>query len=204
MQSDSRGDTLRRITKAALGGLAGCALVLGGTQVASGALTNILKIQAFAEDLQMSTEGPLDSARAKITIVEGTDSTTFSIRATGLGSSAQNQILGSHLHVGECIEGSGTSASDHYNSQIAAGVPKAEAVISRDTEVWFDLVADEEGMAHAVTTVQFVPVDSELTDPSGTPGVMSIVVHVQSTDPVTGLAGPRQACFPVLVPQWAD
>ena len=39
MQSDSRGDTVRRITKAALGGLAGCALVLGGTQAASGALS---------------------------------------------------------------------------------------------------------------------------------------------------------------------
>ena len=35
--SDFSGETVRRITKAALGGLAGCALVLGGTQAASGA-----------------------------------------------------------------------------------------------------------------------------------------------------------------------
>ena len=38
MHLTSRGDTLRRITKAALGGLAGCALVLGGTQVAVGVI----------------------------------------------------------------------------------------------------------------------------------------------------------------------
>jgi Cu/Zn superoxide dismutase len=202
---------LRRITKAALGGLAGCALVLGGTQVASGALSAILKIHEEADNLLAPTVTvrPLESAKTKITIVEGTDSegrenTTFSIRVTGIGPSGQSKILGSHLHVGECVEGSGLTAHDHYNSQIAAGVPKAEAVISRDTEVWFDLVADEEGMAYDQTTVPFVPVDSELTDPSGTPGVMSVVVHVQETNPDTGLAGARQACFPLLVPQWAD
>ena len=88
MQSDSRGDTLRRITKAALGGLAGCALVLGGTGVASGELLDILKIHRDSNDVNASTVA-LDSAKAKITIDKGTDSegrenTTFAIRVTGI------------------------------------------------------------------------------------------------------------------------
>jgi len=31
---------------------------------------------------------------------------------------------------------------------------------------------------------------------------MSIVIHVDHTDHETGLAGARQACFPLDVPQW--
>jgi len=32
-------------------------------------------------------------------------------------------------------------------------------------------------------------------------GVMSIVIHLESTDEDTGLAGARQACFPLAVPE---
>jgi superoxide dismutase, Cu-Zn family len=207
---DSRGDTLKRITKAALGGLAGCALVLGGTQVASGALSNILKIQGSAEDLMTTTDGTLDSARAKITINEGTDSTTFSIRVTGIDPSQAGNTLGSHLHIGPCVEGTGGAAGGHYNHAAALGV--SPAPVSPETEVWFDLVADENGMAYDETTVPFVPIDSALTDSTGTPGVMSVVVHLLPTNTelnypnnpgAVGFAGGRQACFPVLVPQWA-
>jgi hypothetical protein len=42
--------------------------------------------------------------------------------------------------------------------------------------------------------VPFVPVDPD--------GIMSVVVHVASTNPDTGAAGTRQACFPLSVPQW--
>ena len=80
MQSDSRGDTLKRITKAALGGLAGCALVLGGTQAASGALSEILRIHEddLADLLMEPTAGPLDSAKATITISQGHETTPHS------------------------------------------------------------------------------------------------------------------------------
>ncbi len=69
------GDTLRRITKAALGGLAGCALVLGGTQVASGALSdNPQELhERLVTTVLTSDCEPFDSAKAKITIDEGTD-----------------------------------------------------------------------------------------------------------------------------------
>jgi Cu/Zn superoxide dismutase len=210
---------LRRITKAALGGLAGCALVLGGTQAASGALSDLLKIQSWGEDLATSTEDPFDSARTKIVINEGTGTTTFTIKITGIGPSAFGQLLGAHLHTGRCLENTGPAAGPHYNHQAAFGDTTPD--VNTDTEVWFNLVANEEdGTASDVTTVPFVPVDSVATDlgvpalgvpPS--PGEMSVVVHVLPTntrlnypnDPgAVGFAGPRQACFPVLVPEWAD
>jgi hypothetical protein len=217
---------VRRITKAALGGLAGCALVLGGTQVASGALSDILKIQGFAEDLATSDEGSLDSARAKITIAEGTNTegtntTTFSVRITGMDPSIMpGTKLGGHLHTGPCVEGFPGQAGPHYNDQVVNEgkiapttlnpYPLNPAVVSSKTEVWFEFVADAEGMAYDETTVDFVPDDSFPSNPSWVPGVMSVVVHLLETNTdydtphagIVGDAGPRQACFPVLVDQW--
>jgi hypothetical protein len=184
---------VRRITKAALSGIAGCALVLGGTGVASGALSNILKIQGFSEDLTMTPASTLDevfdSARAKITIKKGADNTTFTIRLTGIDPSVANTTFGSHLHTGPCVENGGGSVGPHYNHDVTLGISPAR--IGPETEVWFDLVPDEDGMAYDVTTVPFVPVDPD--------GVMSVVVHQLATDPVTGIAGTKQACFPVDV-----
>jgi Cu/Zn superoxide dismutase len=213
---------VRRITKAALGGVAGCALILGGTQAASGALSTILKIREDSGDFLTATAQPLDSAKAKITINEGTDSTggpatTFSIRVTGIDPSIAGKTLGSHLHTGPCVEGDagpppGPTAGPHYNHQAALGDTTPD--VNRETEVWFDLVADSEGMAYDETTVPFVPIDSESTDTiTKTPGVMSVVVHVLPTNTElgkpnvgqpAGFAGTRQACFPLSVPQWAD
>jgi hypothetical protein len=65
------------------------------------------------------------------------------------------------------------------------------AEISTSTEVWFDLKPEGADIASAETTVPFVPVDPD--------GVMSVVVHVSFTDPLTGTAGKRQACFPLSV-----
>ena len=203
---------MRRITKAALGGLAGCALVLGGTQAATGALTDILRLHGESGDFLTSAAQPLDAAKAKITIDEGTDNTTtFSIRVTGIDPSIAGEKLGSHLHVGPCVEGDvgppvGKQAGPHYNHDVAMKSPTV--TVSRDTEVWFDLVADAEGMAYDKTTVPFVPKDY---DPAHVPGVMSVVVHVLETDEDgtlwgmgIGYAGTRQACFPLSVPQWAE
>jgi Cu/Zn superoxide dismutase len=159
-----------------------------------------------------------DAAKAKITIDKGTNSTTFSIRVTGIDVSGIDFLqpvkpLGAHLHTGQCVEGDfgnptatpstapGGQAGPHYNHQVAAGDKKFPAPgvdpadypeVSRDTEVWFDLVPNTEGMAYDTTTVEFVPVDPE-------PGDMSVVVHVDPTNPNTGGAGTRQACFPLSV-----
>ena len=64
---------MRRITKAALGGIAGCALAVGGAGVASGELLDILKIHRDSNDVYTGTVA-LDAAKAKITIDKGTDS----------------------------------------------------------------------------------------------------------------------------------
>jgi superoxide dismutase, Cu-Zn family len=189
---------MRRITKAALGGLAGCALIFGTMQAANGASTETYRYSGALRDLQLTTAGPFDSTRAKVTIVQDTDSTQFSIKITGIGISASGKLLGSHLHTGPCFEGKGDVALGHYNSQMApAGTLTnyAEAVKSPSTEVWFDLVpSKEDGAASFKTTVPFVPKDLD--------GAMSIVVHVEPTQPITGFASLRQACFPMSVPQW--
>jgi hypothetical protein len=212
---------VRRITKAALGGVAGCALILGGTQFASGSLSNILKIHGEAQDVHMPTVA-LDSAKAKITIKEGADSTTtFSIRVTGITGAVPGTELGSHLHTGKCVDGDygdplatppvppGSQAGPHYNHEVVVG-GKAfpglgvldPATISDQTEVWFKLMPDAEGMAYDETTVPFVPVDPD--------GEMAVVVHVLPTNTQlnypnpggVGFAGGRQACFQVSVHQW--
>jgi hypothetical protein len=198
---------VKRIAKAVLGGVAGGALVLGGTQAASGALGDLLRIEDDSNDLQTSMDNPLDSARAMITIGQGTTDTTFTIRVTGIDMSElepSSTTFGSHLHTGPCIEGDGTAAGPHYNNDVVVGgmdfpVPGKKpgphtAEVSPNTEVWFDVIPDDGGVAYDVTTVPFVPVDPD--------GVMSVVVHVSFTNPETGAAGARQACFPLSVPQW--
>jgi hypothetical protein len=214
---------VRRITKAALGGIAGCALAVGGAGVASGELLDILKIHRDSNDVYTGTVA-LDAAKAKITIDKGTDSkgrenTTFTIRVTnidlnGIDPAMVGQPLGSHLHVGKCVEGDfgnptatpstapGGQALGHYNHDVhyfhkafpKPGELPSETVaeVSPKTEVWFDLLPDAEGMAYDKTTVPFVPVDQD--------GEMSVVVHVSYTKP-DGSAGTRQACFPLDVSQ---
>jgi len=185
---------MRRITKAALGGLAGCALILGATQAAGGALPATTYTYAGAlTDLQAS-DGPFDLATALLRITETTDGTTFSIQIAGIDTSAEGQEFGAHLHSGPCVEGNGGMAGPHYNTDLLAGARLKKAEISPETEMWFELVPNGAGMAVDETNVPFVPVDSD--------GVMSIVIHAEDTDKETGLAGPRQACIPLLVPQW--
>jgi hypothetical protein len=69
------------------------------------------------------------------------------------------------------------------------------AEVSSETEVWFSFVPNAHGTATDDATVSFVPVDPD--------SKMSIVVHLLATDPATGLAGGRQACFPLDVSDWA-
>lgn len=71
---------MRRIAKAAIGGVASYALILGGTQFASGAASGIFK---FREDLTdfLTDDGPFDSAKAKAMIEETADGgPTFEVR----------------------------------------------------------------------------------------------------------------------------
>jgi hypothetical protein len=75
-------------------------------------------------------------------------------------------------------------AEGHYNDNVIRSLP---ADVSRNTEVWFDLVPNQDGVAEDETTVLFVPVDGD--------GRMSVVIHVGNAE--TG--GVRQACLPLDV-----
>jgi Cu/Zn superoxide dismutase len=199
---------LRRITKAALGGLAGCALALGGTQVASGVLSTIFRDQSENLLTDPLVSRPFDYAKATTTITVDGNNTTFRIDLTKIDPSAEGKLLGSHLHTGPCVEEMGTSAGPHYNHDVVTknkSLPTGEKIygytaeVSPSTEVWFDLTPGADGTASGETTVPFVPVDPD--------GIMSVVVHVGGTNTaygvpyhsgqVAGFADKRQACFPL-------
>ena len=198
---------MRRITKAVLGGVAGGALVLGGAQAASGALSTIFREQS--ENL-LTTSGPFDMAKATIRIAVDGNITTFNIDLTKIDPSIADTPLGSHLHTGPCVEGMGMSAGPHYNHEVVTRnkvfpvlgqkTTGRTAEVSAETEVWFDLKPDGAGVASDETKVKFVPEDPD--------GVMSVVVHVLETNTefgipnenqLAGFAGLRQACFPLSV-----
>jgi Cu/Zn superoxide dismutase len=204
---------MRRITKAALGGLAGGGLVLAGT-MAAGASTSYRYVDKLGDF--SATEGPFDSTNGKVTIVENDNgTTTFSIKITGIDVSVAQDEFGAHLHTGPCVDGDydgspaspipGGEAGPHYNTQLRSvggtydsygAIP--DSLKTANTEVWFDLVpSKEDGAASYAATVEFVPAVANTT--------MSIVVHAlpTNTDPLRGPvggAGLRQACFPLDVP----
>ena len=178
---------MRRITKAALGGLATSALIMAATQAASGESPIITypPYSAPLVDLQTGVDGPFDGATATLLINQAPDGTNFKLTINGIDPNFADVEYGAHLHVGPCVEDKGGDALGHYND--GGG-------ISDDTEVWFELVPNDFGTATDSTSVPFIPVDPD--------GIMSIVIHQESTDKKSGFAGPRQACLPLYVPQW--
>jgi Cu/Zn superoxide dismutase len=201
--SDSRGDTLRRIIKAALGGVASCALILGATQAATGSLVEDYEHSDFLVDLN-TAPGPFDGEEAKATLrikKNLEDGTEFTLLVEGIDPSASGVEFGSHLHIGPCVENKPLLALGHYNDDLAPPVDLTREALHK-TEVWFDLVPDDHGNANDDTTVPFVPRDTE--DPFSV-GVMSVVIHVAPTDHQTGSASGRQACLPLDdVSRWAS
>jgi Cu/Zn superoxide dismutase len=201
---------VRRITKAALGGLAGCALVLGGTQVAMSAVNYF----SYPEDklIDLSALGPFDGASATLRLKTSQTGTNFKLDVSDIARSADGDVFGAHLHTYACDEvppvgepSAGVPGGPHYNHEVVVGgkaFPKPGeqpsetiAEVSPETEVWFSFVPNAHGTATADATVPFVPVDPD--------DKMSIVVHLLATDPATGLAGGRQACFPIDASDWA-
>jgi hypothetical protein len=199
---------LRRITKAALSGLAGCALVLGGTGVAVG----VIDMFPYEGDvIDLTAPGPFDKASVSLQVKKSGDGTNFVLDVTGIDPAAAGDEFGAHLHTNACNDISG---GPHYNHEIVAlGVPKGEEEISRRTEVWFDLVPGADGVAEDSivardsTTVKFVPVDPEVPNPLNPDEMvqpMSIVLHSAATANKTGLAGARGACFTLDDATWAE
>ena len=220
---------MKRITKAALGGVASCALILAASQAANGDSANMTYLleRAPTRDFQEAA-GPFDLAKGTLRVSQAPDdaATGFKLTVEDIEGAA-GQEFGAHLHTGPCVEGdyaipaqptaepptpakaAGSKAGPHYNHDVAAHgktlptaqvpLPPNPAEISRNTEVWFDLVPNDHGEATDDTKVEFVPLDSDRDFISGE---MSIVIHVSPTNPATGAAGARQACFKLLTPDW--
>jgi Cu/Zn superoxide dismutase len=152
--------------------------------------------------------GPFDRARGTLRIMQAPDDAATGFKLTVEDIDVENfaeaagQEFGAHLHTGPCINhdytgpSSGGQAGPHYNHETATGDPTP--AVNAQTEVWFNLIPSDNGDATDDTKVNFVPVDSTLL-----PGEMSIVIHVSPTNPATGAAGARQACFKLLTPDWA-
>jgi hypothetical protein len=204
MQSDSRGDTLKRITKAALGGLAGCALVLCGTLAANG--ESQVTTQSFSgalTDLDTDdtdgylTTGVFDSATALLKVNQTPTGTAFSLRVKGIDLTAEGSEYGAHLHTGRCVYNAQSLTGPHFR------LPP-DTLPTAATEVWFDLAPNEEGVAFDQTWTSLVPQDQEyllgaVTVPVD--GIMSIVIHA-NPNPQNGAAGNKEACLPLSVPDW--
>jgi Cu/Zn superoxide dismutase len=195
---------LKRITKAALGGVAGCALVLGGTQLASGLSSLIVNYPSDGDLVSLGAEGePFDDAYANLVVKVTPEATNFKVNFTDVASTAAGKVFGAHLHTNACNDASG---GPHYNHEVHGVVPGKKfphpsvpvedwAEVSSRTEVWFQLVPNAHGDATAEATVSFLPVDPD--------GAMSIVVHIDPNNKKTGVAGSRQACFTVDASDWA-
>lgn len=104
--------------------------------------------------------------------------THFRLMVTGL---PPNVALGAHVHTGHCGLDPLTSGG-HYQHPGTTTGPLS------DREVWLDLVSDERGRAVSETTRPW-------TIAAGSAG--SVVIHAATTNPDTGLAGPRLMCTDV-------
>jgi Cu/Zn superoxide dismutase len=203
---------LRRITKAALGGVASCALIFAASQAASGDSANMTYLleRVPIADLQ-SAPGPFDFANGTLRVSQAPDETAtgFKLTVEDIGG-AEGQQFGAHLHTGPCVTLAGSKAGGHYNHETATTGNLTPAV-NAQTEVWFNLVPNEHGDATDDTKVQFVPIDNS-PDLLLIPGEMSIVIHALPTNTELGIptagqkagyAGDRWACFKLLTPDWA-
>jgi hypothetical protein len=195
---------LKRITKAALGGLAGCALVLGGTLAANGESQVITQSFSGAltdldtdDDNDYVTTGVFDSATALLKVNETPTGTALSLRVKGIDLTAEGSEYGAHLHTGLCVDNTQILTGPHFR---LPDTPPTAA-----TEVWFDLAPNEEGVAFDQTWTTFVPEDQEYLlagVPVPVDGIMSIVIHA-NPNPQNGAAGNKEACLQLSVPDWA-
>jgi hypothetical protein len=197
---------LKRITKAALGGLAGCAMIIGATQAAYGEPPLEFYSPKAALVIMPNSPNPaFDKAKVTLEIKEAPEATNFKITVKDIVKSETNDVHGAHLHNGPCPDpevGLDTTLG-HYKDNLSIAAAMSE------NEVWFDLETNIFGVATDSTTAQFVPVDKPVDDLNPlksdlTPGDMSIVIHEQSAAIPTS-SSPKLVCFPLdvrLAPSW--
>jgi Cu/Zn superoxide dismutase len=214
---------VRGIARAAVGSLAGCALILAASQAANGDsanMTYLLQGDRTGNFLQEDHPGPFDQAKGTLRVMQAPDdaATGFKLTVEDIEGAA-GQEFGAHLHTGPCVDKDytgiptnpvpGGKAGPHYNHEAASG--DLTPAVNPQTEVWFDLVPNDHGDATDDTKVNFVPADNS-PNLLFIPGEMSIVIHALPTNTEFGIptagkpagyAGDRQACFKLVTPDWA-
>jgi hypothetical protein len=167
----------------------------------------------YSDDLvDLPATGPFDGASADLRLKVSGTGTNFKLEVSGIAESGTGNAYGAHLHTYACNEappvgepGALQPGGPHYNHDVhyhGKAFPKSGelpsetvAAVSDLTEAWFTFLPNAHGYATADTFVPFTPVDADHK--------MSIVVHMLTTDPATGLAGGRQACFDIDATAWA-
>ena len=170
------------------GGMAGlvafsAAMAVGSTAIAAGAV--ISRFSDPLRDYDTTSEGPFDSATARLQLVGQATGTKAVLHLRGIDPSVSGRTFGAHLHNAACATDQPLLSGGHYNHDAHSGAPKV--VISDQTEVWLDFTVDASGAGDSSSVVRFTP----------TPGARSVVVHAKPTDPASGGAGDRLACLPV-------
>lgn len=171
---------------AAAGALGAAALL--AVAVAAPGEAGIPTVVSRGELTDLHTDGtsPFDGASAQVTLASSAAGATATLHVWGVASGAQDDTFGAHLHTGPCVTNSGASAGGHYNADVMAGTSPVK--ISHLTEVWLDFTVNSNGLGLATAVVPFTP----------TPGTRSVVIHAESTNHETGVAGARLACLPVV------
>ena len=192
------GENVKRITNAALGGVAACGLILGTTLTAGGVAPNILfgPETVKVTDLRPADDkGPLDDASATLRILSSDEGTGFRLRVTGIDRNWEGHDFGAHLHVGPCVTPTINYATDPVSySNDTGGHFGVQHLPFPSNEAWLDLVPDEEGVANDEVWVGFVPVDD-------LPPGMSIVIHRERAALPT-IQSQKEVCLPVNVDSW--
>jgi Cu/Zn superoxide dismutase len=152
-----------------------------GGQGAADVRGTSLIFQSPLSDLQPATTQPFEGGTGWLRMTLGQSRSSFVLKLSGIDRSAKGTTYGAHLHSGPCVPGDGAAAGPHYNSA-------TPPVVDDRHEVWLDFTVTRTGEGRATAVVPFVPVH----------GARSVVIHALETDPDTGAAGDRLACFPVV------
>jgi hypothetical protein len=133
------------------------------------------------------TTGAFDSAKARLRVNDRSGGTTaFTIRVRNIAPGFIERTFGAHLHTDLCAPDLPGGTGPHYQH-----TEDPNLTTLAEKEVWFELKPGDDGVAEDRTVVPFVPEDENR--------VMSIVIHAESTNPLTGLAGPKEVCLPLVI-----
>jgi Cu-Zn family superoxide dismutase len=125
---------------------------------------------------------PLTGTEGEVrAVTTGDGKTIVRLRLEGFAESVEGRTFGAHVHRGACGGAPADSLGHYQNPAAPAGT------LLRDKEIWLDFtVKDEEGRSKAKVGWVIQPGDAR-----------SVVIHAQPTNPDTGAAGTRLACFNV-------